>query len=146
VTNADGYYSLPRRNDIGGLQCIGIVGKPERNPDGLNVFVWFHHFWVRYLPSVSATPRATVVPAGSIDAVDGRVLAGTRGCTVALQRLHGSTAWRTVSTARLRDSLRFTLTAQPPSAGRFIYRAYYSRCADPDQYAASSPRFTITAS
>jgi len=44
VTNANGYYSLPRRNGIGGLQCIGIVGKPDHNPDGLSVFVWFHQF------------------------------------------------------------------------------------------------------
>lgn len=145
VTNANGYYSLPRRYGVGGLQCIGIVGKPERNPDGLNVFVWFRDFGVRYLPSVSATPRATVVPAGSIDAVDGHVLAGTRRCTVALQRLYGSTAWRTVSTARLRDSLRFTVLAQPPAAGRFVYRAYYPPCFPSSyQLAATSPRFTIT--
>jgi len=63
-----------------------------------------------------------------------------------LQRLHGSTAWRTVSTARLRDSLRFTVLAQPPAVRRFVYRAHYPRCfPNPYQVAATSPRFTITA-
>lgn len=143
VTNANGYYALPTRDGYGGLQCIGIVSKPEGNPDGLSVYPWFRQFWVDYLPSVSAAPAARSVPAGSLDPVNGHVVGGGSGCLIQLQRLYGSTAWRAVSTAKLRDSLRFTLTAQPPSAGRYYYRAYYPQCG-PQQFAASSSRFTIT--
>ena len=145
VTNANGYYALPIRTGVGGLQCIGLVSTPESNPDKLSVYPWFRQFSVRYLPSVSAAPSARSVPALTIVAVNGHVVGGHSRCPIELQRLHGSTAWRTVSTAKLRDSLRFTLSAQPPGAGRFIYRAYYPQCSNPYQVAASSSRFTITA-
>jgi hypothetical protein len=145
TTNASGYYALPTRNGTGGLQCLGLVGVPDHNPDGLSVFPWFRQFAVPYLPSVSAAPAASTVRAGTLDAVNGHVVGGRSGCAIDLQRLRGATAWRTVSTAKLRTSLRFTLIAEPPSAGRFVYRAYYPRCTDVRQYAASSARFVITA-
>ncbi|MBV9098804.1 MAG: hypothetical protein JO079_12185 [Frankiaceae bacterium] len=145
VTNANGYYALPARNGWSGLQCLGIVGKPEANPDRLSVYPWFRQFVLSYLPSVSATPAVASVAAGSTDAVNGHVVGGRSGCPVALQRLHGSATWRTVSTSNLRPSLRFTLVAQPAAAGRYLYRAYYPQCTDAHQVAASSKPFTITA-
>jgi hypothetical protein len=144
VTNSGGYFILTERGYTG-LQCIAIGGTPGRNPDHFSLFVWFRTFVNAYRPSVSATATAPSVRAGAVDPVAGRVVGGVEGCSIALQRLSGASAWRTESTGRLRDSLRFTLAARPPGSGRFVYRAYFPRCRNPHQVAASSSRFIITA-
>jgi hypothetical protein len=148
TTNANGYYAFPvGRVAPGALQCLGLFGAVRHNPDGFAVFVWYR--WdpaihLPYLPAVSAVPAATSAKAGSLVTVNGHIVGASPSCEVDLQRLHGSTAWRTVSTSFVHNSLRIALTAQPP-AGRHIYRVLYPHCArDPDQVAASSSRFTIT--
>lgn len=147
TTNSNGYFAIASsRDNPMYLQCLGVYGTPRNNPDGFAVFVWFAETWFHYVPGVSAAPASSQVPHGTLDQVNGAVI-GTTHCPIDLQRLHGATAWRRVNTGYVRTSGRFTLTAQPPSVGRFIYRGYYpARCLTGPQLqdAASSKPFTIT--
>jgi hypothetical protein len=146
TTNSNGYYAIASsRDNPFYLQCLGVYGTRRINPDGFAVFVWSREAWFNYLPAVSAAAASSSVPHGTIDTVSGTVI-GTPRCPIRLQRLHGSTAWRTVNSGYVRASGRYTLSAQPPSVGRFIYRTYYPAACrgDVHQVAASSPRFTIT--
>ncbi|GAA1563740.1 hypothetical protein GCM10009789_16080 [Kribbella sancticallisti] len=77
---------------------------------------------------VSAAPSKTSVPVGTIVPVNGSVAGAPNNCPVILQRLTGATQWRGVSQARVRQSGRFTVLAQPPYAGNVIYRVYFQRC------------------
>jgi len=143
-TNSNGYYAFASQAvGYDALQCIGLIGTVTRNPDGYAVFPFFATYAMSYQPSVSARPRATTIAAGTVDLVDGKILAGAAGCRVELQRLYGRSQWRTVSHGQLRSSLRFTVPAQPP-AGRWHYRALYPICYAHQVMASSSP-FVITA-
>jgi len=81
---------------------------------------------------LSASATAATVRAGRSTTVTGSVLApfGTRtragatGTDVRLQRLVGRT-WRTVNSAKVRSSARYTLTATPPGRGRHAYRVWF---------------------
>ena len=81
---------------------------------------------------LTASATTAAVRAGRSTPVTGSVLApfGTRsragatGTDVRLQRLVGRT-WRTVNSARVRSSARYTLTATPPARGRHAYRAWF---------------------
>jgi len=146
TTNSNGYYAIATsRDDPRNDQCVGVSGTPNNNPDGYPTFVWFRHVALPYLPAVSAHPAYASVRAGSLDKVNGSVLGYLQSCRVLLQRLHGSTAWRTVNSAYI-DEGRFTLTAQPPLVGRNIYRVYDPVCMEPNQLPASTSPFTITGS
>ena len=142
TTGANGYFTIASsRDNPRALQCIGVYGTPRTNPDGYAVFVWSAEMWFHYVPGVSATPASSRVRSGTIDNVNGTVI-GTTHCPIELQRLHGSTAWRTVGTSDVRTSGRFTLSAQPPGVGRFVYRAYYPAHCDryPQQQDAASSK------
>ncbi|WP_405063214.1 hypothetical protein OG474_16695 [Kribbella sp. NBC_01505] len=89
---------------------------------------------------VSATPSRTSAPVGTIVPVDGRVTNGA-GCKVNLQRLYGKTAWRTVGTATVRSSSRFTLNAQPAYKGDIPYRVDLPACYN--KIAGVTPTFFI---
>lgn len=147
VTNAAGYYTLPS-DRLDELNCVGILGPHLSNPDGYSVYVWFHNFFAVVGPVVTASPQATRVKAGTVDPVTGQAFGSHRGCAVQLQRLTGSTAWRVVSSGNVRDSLRYTILAQPPRAGANIYRVVLPAChmaGYTDMAQAISPVFTITA-
>ncbi|MFK4083419.1 hypothetical protein ACI2LF_04880 [Kribbella sp. NPDC020789] len=77
---------------------------------------------------VSATPSKTSAPVGSIVPVNGTVAGAPYRCAVNLQRLYGATAWRTVATANVRQSGRFTVNAQPAYKGKIPYRVSFPRC------------------
>jgi hypothetical protein len=77
---------------------------------------------------VSAVPAKTSAPVGTIVGVDGSVAGLTARCPVALQRLYGSTQWRGVSSAVVRQSSRYTLNAQPAYAGNIHYRVSFLTC------------------
>ncbi|TDD57523.1 hypothetical protein E1263_23315 [Kribbella antibiotica] len=76
---------------------------------------------------VSATPTRTSAPVGTVVPVNGTVRSGYK-CPVNLQRLYGATAWRTVGTATVRQSSRFTVNAQPAYKGKIPYRAQLPAC------------------
>ncbi|MFG1819218.1 hypothetical protein ACGFIF_36030 [Kribbella sp. NPDC049174] len=77
---------------------------------------------------VSAVPSRTSAPVGTIVPVTGNVLGAPSACKVLLQRLYGASQWRGVSTGVVRQSGRFTLSAQPAYKGLIPYRAYFPAC------------------
>jgi hypothetical protein len=87
------------------------------------------HFYPLRPGIVSAVPAKTSAPVGEIVPVNGSVKGGVYAwhCPVALQRLYGS-AWRVVSRATVRESGRFTLTAQPAYVGNSSYRVSSPTC------------------
>jgi len=94
-----------------------------------------------FLAGVSAAPSKTSAKVGTLVPVNGTVT-GAPPCKVNLQRLYGASQWRTVGTANIRTSGRFTLTAQPAYKGKIPYRVLMSPCLR--FVAASSKPFTIT--
>lgn len=77
---------------------------------------------------VAALPSKTSAPVGTIVPVNGSVAHMTGSCPVWLQRLYGRTQWRTVSTAKVRQSGRFTVNAQPSYKGYIPYRVHVPAC------------------
>ena len=71
---------------------------------------------------------AVEAPVGTVVPVNGSVYRVTSSCPVHLQRLYGASQWRTVSSAKLRSSGRFTVNAQPSYRGLIPYRAYFPTC------------------
>ncbi|WP_405063211.1 hypothetical protein OG474_16680 [Kribbella sp. NBC_01505] len=102
------------------LNCLQIPAQPSPSA--------FLSLFVRRPGIVSATPSKTSAPVGSIVPVEGKVGGAPQGCAVNLQRLYGKTAWRTVSTAKVRQSGRFTLSAQPAYKGNIYYRVSFPAC------------------
>jgi hypothetical protein len=103
-------------------------------------------FQPRLLAAVTAVPSQTTVRVGTIVPVNGTVTGFSAQCPLALQRLHGATAWRTVSTGYVRTSGRYTVLAQPPNRGYNIYRTYMPACTlvFVDFAPATSRAFAIT--
>ncbi|GAA0586899.1 hypothetical protein GCM10009534_21420 [Kribbella sandramycini] len=112
--------------------CMKLPGKPG----GIARLVTR----VKRPAAISAAPSKTSAPVGTIVPVNGIVVQGNY-CQVALQRLYGATAWRTVSTTKVRISDRFTLNAQPAYKGNISYRAYLPPCYD--KVAGSTKPFII---
>ena len=77
---------------------------------------------------VSAAPSKTSAPVGTIVPVNGSVAGAPANCPVNLQRLYGATQWRTVGTAKVRQSGRFTVNAQPAYKGQIPYRVSFPAC------------------
>jgi hypothetical protein len=102
------------------LNCLILPGNPS-SINGLG-------FFVARPGIVAAVPSKTSAPVGSLVPVNGSVAGSPYGCTVNLQRLYGATAWRTVGTAKVRQSGRFTLTAQPAYKGLISYRVSFPAC------------------
>jgi hypothetical protein len=93
--------------------------------------------------SVSAKPARTSAPVGTSVQVTGSATLATNGfCTANLQRLYGATQWRTVNSAKVRASGRFTLTATPAYKGKIPYRVLVPACEG--GAAASTKPFYIT--
>jgi hypothetical protein len=85
-------------------------------------------FFVARPGVVSAVPSKTSAPVGAIVPVTGNVLGAPSPCPVLLQRLYGASQWRGVNTGVVRQSGRFTLTAQPAYKGLIPYRVYLAAC------------------
>lgn len=77
---------------------------------------------------VSAAPSKTSAKVGTIVPVNGAVAGPASFCQVVLQRLYGASQWRGVSTAKNRESGRFTVSAQPAYQGLIPYRVYFPKC------------------
>ena len=102
------------------VNCLRIPGKPL-DIGGLGIVVARPGI-------VSATPSKTSAPVGTIVPVNGNVLGSPAACKVTLQRLYGASQWRGVSAAAIRQSGRFTVSAQPAYKGLIPYRVYFPTC------------------
>ncbi|MEU4605069.1 hypothetical protein AB0F43_18965 [Kribbella sp. NPDC023972] len=102
------------------LICLGIPGRPW-DIAGLG-------FVVARPGIVSAVPLATSAKVGTIVPVNGNVLGPPSGCKVLLQRLYGASQWRGVNVGVVRQSGRFTVSAQPAYQGLIPYRVYFPAC------------------
>jgi hypothetical protein len=100
--------------------CLRIFGAPT-DKAGLGLIVARPGI-------VSATPSKTSAPVGSVVPVNGSVAGAPSNCKVWLQRLYGATQWRSVSSAGIRTSGRFTVNAQPAYKGLIPYRVYLPAC------------------
>ncbi|MFK4088454.1 hypothetical protein ACI2LF_30350 [Kribbella sp. NPDC020789] len=135
LTDTNGYVSKTYPSSVADwLHCLLLPGDPA--PNGWLSLV------VNRPGIVSATPSKTSAPVGSIVPVNGTVVGAPAGCPVSLQRLYGATAWRSVGTAKVRQSSgRFVLNAQPPYKGFIPYRVSFPVC---NRYRAGvSKTFTI---
>ncbi|MGW4942275.1 hypothetical protein ACWEOZ_11885 [Actinoplanes sp. NPDC004185] len=90
--------------------------------------------------AVSAAPAAKSAPVGENVNVNGRATPLHRGKVMQLQRLYADKTWRKVSTAKVRDSGRFTLVATPQGKTTYSYRVY----APGDDYAVGGVSRTFT--
>lgn len=142
-TRADGTYqrtiSVQRRQ---WLQCAWVPGVNQPTmPDPPTIIAsdGGHIRDKRY--SVSATPAARSVRAGTNVNVDGSASPLHRGKILQLQRLYPDKTWRKVSTGKVRTSGRYTIVASPPGRATYSYRVY----APGDGYAVggTSKVFTI---
>ncbi|MFB6723325.1 hypothetical protein ACFCV3_24300 [Kribbella sp. NPDC056345] len=134
LTDAGGNITLRYAASPNGdwLHCMMLPGKPA--PVGGIAAL------VKRPAAISATPSRTSAPVGTIVPVNGTVTKGG-GCPVNLQRLYGASAWRTVGSAKVRASGRFTLNAQPAYRGNIPYRAQLPACYN--KVAGVSKTFTI---
>jgi len=119
ITDTNGYVSKAYPASLSNyVNCLQLPGYPA--PIGaLGLFV-------KRPITISATPSKTSAPVGAIVPVNGTVRAPT--CSVTLQRLYGATAWRNVGTAKVRQSGRFTVNAQPAYKGYIPYRVFFPTC------------------
>jgi hypothetical protein len=102
------------------LNCLRIRSTPG-DITGLGLFV--------FRPGVvSAAPSKASAKVGTIVPVNGTVAGPAGFCPVVLQRLYGATQWRGVSTAKTRQSGRFTVSAQPAYKGLIPYRVSFPKC------------------
>ncbi|MFC9687027.1 hypothetical protein ACFTSF_00685 [Kribbella sp. NPDC056951] len=135
LTDTNGYVTKAYPSSLAEYgNCLLLPGNPAPN-GGLNV-----------RPNrpgiVTAAPFETSAPVGKIVPVHGQVAGQPFGCPVHLQRLYGATAWRTVSSARVRPASGvFTLQAQPPYKGLIYYRVSFPACYN--YRAGVSKTFTI---
>lgn len=115
------------------LNCLLLPGNPAANGDLT--------FFVARPGIVYATPSVTSAPVGQVVPVNGSVQGGPYRCQVLLQRLYSGNQWRTVNSGAVRESGRFTLSAQPAYKGLISYRVYFPKC---DMFQAGvSKTFTI---
>ncbi|MET7278671.1 hypothetical protein ABZS29_10620 [Kribbella sp. NPDC005582] len=91
---------------------------------------------------VAATPDKTSAKVGTTVSVKGNVAGITYGCPVNLQKLSGATAWRTLRSAKLSVTSRYTLPAQVAALGKGTYRVQFPACQN--TLAGVSKSFTIT--
>ena len=141
MTAADGTFSIrvvPERNAFR-LYVQASKGKSPRGIRYSDASTWTGRVDVQVRIGIVSRPDS--LPAGTVGPVEGYVAPRHPGQPAYLQR-HTGEGWRTVSTATIRSSGRFTLLAQPPTKGRHSYRVYKASDADHKGYA--TPAFVIT--
>ncbi len=79
---------------------------------------------IRKKAAVSAVPSTTRVRTGQSFTVTGKAWEVPEYHTVAIQKLRGSSQWRTVATGTAWYSRRYAATVRTATTGRGIYRAY----------------------
>lgn len=120
LTNVDGYYGFPTQTSIAAktsLNCVVV--------QSAGTTVVAKGFFLHLQGWVSHGAIASPVPLGANVRIDGSMSAAY--CPIVLQRLTGSTAWRTNDVRKARGSGRFTVYAHP-SAGSNIFRLLQPAC------------------
>ncbi|HEY5629935.1 MAG TPA: hypothetical protein VIR16_10525, partial [Candidatus Limnocylindrales bacterium] len=133
VTGSTGYYAFPPLTSNDAKMYSNCIWVPGRDWGGRNsrvIYVTGRTIPVLLRTWVSAAPAATRVAVGTTVAITGSVGGPPYDCPIALQRLYGSTAWRTVDTGIVRMSGRYTLHARPSVVGANRYRVLLPRCYD----------------
>ncbi|MEU4196749.1 hypothetical protein AB0E69_32930 [Kribbella sp. NPDC026611] len=120
-------------SDAGALNCAQLMTDPY--------YIAAQGLFPARPSVIAAAPSRTSAPVGTIVPVYGTFANMIGSCPIQLQRLYGRTQWRTVSLGTVRQSGRFTLTAQPSYKGLIPYRAYFPACQP--YVAAVSKTFTI---
>jgi hypothetical protein len=121
LSDVNGVVTKSYGSSVGNLlQCLLLPGDPVAGG-------WLS-FFVPRPGIVAATPSKTSAPVGSLVPVNGSVAGAPVNCPVNLQRLYGATQWRTVGTAKVRSSGRFTVNAQPAYQGQIPYRVSFPAC------------------
>lgn len=120
------YFVAPEGTTPNGFRYLDSIGWTGRIWAQLEVNLWAH--------SPSA-PVGTVIP------LNGNVLPNHAGQYVYLQRWT-RTGWKTVSSAPIRSSGRWTLTAQPPVRGVSKYRV--DKPSDADHRGSTTAVFGLT--
>ncbi|MFI5734449.1 hypothetical protein ACIA49_30310 [Kribbella sp. NPDC051587] len=135
TTDAAGNYAKSyQASDANWLNCFVIETDPY--PSAIS------DARVPRQSGVSAVPAKTSAKVGTNVAVNGSVTGPPARCGISLQRLYGASQWRTVNSATVRDSGRYTLTATPSYKGKIPYRVLLPAC---HRFVpASSKPFTIT--
>jgi hypothetical protein len=125
LTDTNGYVTKAyTASDAEWLHCLQLPGGPMPLA-ALGLYV---NRPKQVAVVVSATPSKTSAPVGTIVPVNGTVSTAPENCPVNLQRLYGATAWRNVGTAKVRQSGRYTVNAQPAYKGNIPYRASFPAC------------------
>ena len=159
-TDRQGWFTVPYRL----VPVLGVPVPPQRllhwfdvvsapQSDGRAVSIGGAHLSIRVRVTVRAVPSSARVRAGAPITVTGRVngspFVPTPGvwfpiprCTLVLQRLNGASTWRSVGSAVMRASHRFTLVDPAAARGRHAYRVRAPACQQ--QLRAVSPRFVVT--
>jgi hypothetical protein len=141
-TRADGTYQRTLSADQRQwLQCVWVQGADQPTvsyPMTVIASDGGHVRTQRY--AVSAAPAAKSAPVGKSVNVNGSATPLHKGKVMQLQRLYPDKTWRKVSTAKVRDSGRFTLAATPPGKASYSYRVY----APGDSYAVGGVSKTLT--
>jgi hypothetical protein len=135
-TDAAGNYTKSYRADQQGDDICGSL-RTDPYPTAAD------RFYAKRSGVLSAVPSKTSAKVGTNVPVNGTLTGRSAGCQVNLQKLTGATQWRTVNTAMVRSSGRFTLTATPAVRVKIPYRAQLpAGCGGYVQ--AVSKTFTIT--
>jgi hypothetical protein len=149
-TNALGYYAFPYRTDYFGSafpadphrMYVVVTVRGAQQSDGTR-----YPIATASLPYVAilVSPRASAVKAWRPVGAWLTIVGNVRGwpfsppyprtdypapsCQVALERRTATTSWTKVTTARVRESGRFTLTLRANARGSYLFRVYVPRCA-----------------
>ncbi|WP_328461032.1 hypothetical protein OHA21_31455 [Actinoplanes sp. NBC_00393] len=125
-TRADGTYQRTLSAAEAPVpQCAWVPGVDQPTmpfPQTMITAINNHVRTERY--AVTATPAAKTAESGTTVAVNGNVRPVQKGKVLQLHRLYADKTWRKVSTARMRDSGRYTLAATPPGKVTYSYRVY----------------------
>ena len=123
-TDVNGNYQRTVTADLA-YRCAFVVG---RQPAGMTWPLTVIHSveaQIRYRKyAVGAAPAATSVPYGTNVNVNGNLVPPTYFKAIHLQRLYGGGVWRTVNTATVRQSGRFTVVATVPGKATYSYRVW----------------------
>ena len=128
--------------DASALNCafIAAAHNPSATDNGIAEYVGLFNVDPNFHEWISAQLASGTVHAGGTVAVTGKSSAILVPLT--LQRLVGST-WRTVGTAIVRLSGRFTMVAQPPTRGTWRYRVLRVPTRHNEFLASSSVRILV---
>lgn len=130
VTSSNGYYTFPSLSgnyDKTSLNCVWVGGR-DWGGRGRRITIAGRVVPLAVRTWVSAAAATTRARVGTSVVIAGSVGGAPLVCPVLLQRLYGSTAWRTVDRAGIRLSGRYTLHAPLTVDGANRFRVLLPAC------------------